>query len=93
LQDGTAVATELATSSVSSPGMEHYLKMDADTAKIMAEDLPVLIDDLAYCNLHQRGYLTVSFTEKQAVATWRYVDTIKSTSSSTVNSHEFVIEG
>ena len=67
--------------------------MDADTAKIMAEDLPVLIDDLAYCNLHQRGYLTVSFTEKQAVATWRYVDTIKSTSSSTVNSHEFVIEG
>ena len=93
LQDGTAVATELATSSVSSPGMEHYLKMDADTASTMAEDLPVLIDDLAYCNLHQRGYLTVSFTEKQAVATWRYVDTIKSTSSSTVNSHEFVIEG
>jgi len=93
LQDGTAVATELATSSVSSPGMEHYLKMDAATAKVMAEDLSVLIDDLEYCNLHQRGYLTVSFTEKQAVATWRYVDTVKSTSASTVTSHEFVVNG
>lgn len=92
LQDGTVVATELGTASVSSPGMEHYLKMDEATAKVMAEDLPVLIDDLQYCNLHQRGYLTVSFTEKQALATWRFVDSIQSPSVGSINTHEFVIE-
>ncbi|MEG3766653.1 alkaline phosphatase D family protein [Alteromonas sp. 14N.309.X.WAT.G.H12] len=92
LQDGTPVATELGTASVSSPGMEHYLKMDEATAKVLAEDLPVLIDDLQYCNLHQRGYLTVSFTPEQAVATWRFVDSIQSPSVGPINTHEFVIE-
>lgn len=77
LNDGTAVATELGTSSVSSPGMENYLKFDDDTAKTLASDLPVLITDLNYCNLHQRGFITVNFTHDHAVATWHFVDTVR----------------
>ena len=76
LEDGTFVATEIATPGVTSPGMEHYLSMDDAAAKTLAEDLPLLIKDLAYCNLHQRGFLSLEVTASQAVATWHFVDAI-----------------
>lgn len=76
LEDGTFVATEIATPGVTSPGMEHYLSMDDAAAKTLAEDLPLLIKDLAYCNLHQRGFLSLEVTDSQAVATWNFVDAI-----------------
>ena len=37
-----------------------------------------LIDELAYTNLNQRGYLTVTFDQAQMQANWIFVDTIKS---------------
>ncbi len=36
-----------------------------------------LIDELDYCNLNQRGYLTVTFDHDQVVADWKFVDTVK----------------
>ena len=36
-----------------------------------------LIDELAYTNLNQRGYLTVTFDQAQMQANWIFVDTIK----------------
>lgn len=76
-QNGERVAVELGVSSVTSPGMETYLSMDDETAANVARDVPVLVNDLEYCNMHQRGYLTVDFTHQEATATWVYVDTIK----------------
>lgn len=76
LADGTKVAHEIATPGVTSPGMEHYLSMDGEKAEAMAKDLPTLIADLEYCNLHQRGFLTLEVSEEEAQATWHFVDEI-----------------
>lgn len=87
-QEGKTAAVELGVSSVSSPGMETYLKMDEATAEQVAKDLPDLITDLQYCNMHQRGYLTVDFTPQKAVATWLFVDTIMTSESDIAATHQ-----
>lgn len=76
LEDGKLVGYEFATSSVSSPGMEKYLSLTPQQAKTMAKNLEILIDDLTYSNLHQRGLLTLNVTHKKIDATWHYVDNI-----------------
>ena len=91
LENGTVVATELATPGVTSPGMEHYLSMDDEAATTLANDLPLLIGDLAYCNLHQRGFLTLEITEENATATWHFVDAILTKDGKISNTHTFEI--
>ncbi|OUS71740.1 alkaline phosphatase [Pseudoalteromonas sp. A601] len=74
---------EFATSSVSSPGLEEYLALNTQgqeaTAK-MEQVIPLLVNDLMYNNLVDRGYLTVTFTPEQAEAKWNYVSSIKTAS-------------
>lgn len=76
LANGETAGYEFATPGVSSPGMEKYLQLSPQQAKNMADDLSVLVDDLQYCNLHQKGLLTLNITNKEIDATWHYVDTI-----------------
>ncbi|WP_334030956.1 alkaline phosphatase D family protein [Alteromonas sp. P256] len=92
LADGTNVAVELATPGVSSPGMESYLSMDNEAAKAMAKDLPMLIDDLQYCNLHQRGFLTLNVTSEEANATWHFVDAILTESGKVSQTHSITLK-
>lgn len=73
---GETLAMEYATPSVSSPGMEDYVGMDHSQARRLAEALPLLIDDLSYCNLHERGYMTMSFTLSMVTTQWHYVSNI-----------------
>lgn len=73
---GKLCGHEFATSSVSSPGLETYLGLDERTAPQVARGLELLIDDLKYCNVHQRGYMKTRFTATTATTTWHYVDTI-----------------
>ena len=73
---GETVAMEYATPSVSSPGMEGYLGLNTAQAKRLADALPLLIDDLSYCNLHERGYMTMSFTLSMVTTQWHYVSNI-----------------
>ncbi|BED90547.1 alkaline phosphatase [Pseudoalteromonas sp. MM1] len=71
---------EFATASVSSPGLEEYLALntqDAQTVAQIEQVIALLIDDLAYNNLVERGYLTVTFTPEKASAKWNYISTIK----------------
>lgn len=77
---GNFIGTELACSSVSSPGLEGYLGITSDPAKAMelAEAFSILIDDLEYANLYKRGYLHVKFTSDSSVAEWRFVDNVVS---------------
>ena len=72
------VGIEFATPGVSSPGMEKYLSLSEDNAKSLADALTLLIEDLQFCNLHQRGYLNVQITAEAAEATWYFVDTVLS---------------
>jgi len=75
-QQGNKVGIELATPSVSSPGIETYLKLNTTQVEQLASVLPTLIDELEYCNLHQRGYLLVAFSKEQIDAQWFFVDDI-----------------
>ena len=76
-RSGTEVGIELGTPSVSSPGMETYFQMDAPTAERLAEALPLLVDELNYCNLHQRGYLLLTATPDELRADWTFVDSVQ----------------
>ena len=76
-KDGVLVGVELATSSVSSPGLEKYLSIPMQQLQAFEFAFTSLIDELNYCNLNQRGYLKVRFTAEQVQADWIFVDTIK----------------
>ncbi|WP_228464019.1 MULTISPECIES: alkaline phosphatase [Chryseobacterium] len=77
---GKVIGTELACSSVSSPGLEGYLGITSDPSQAiaLAQAFSSLIDDLEYANLYKRGYLHVKFTAGDAVAEWRFVDNVTS---------------
>ena len=85
------MGVELATPGVTSPGMEHYLSMGDEKAKTLADDLPLLIEDLQYCNLHQRGFMTLTVSQDSAKATWHYVDVILTKAGKVVNTHSYEI--
>lgn len=76
-QSGDKVGVELATSSVSSPGMEKYLNIPLAQLQQFEIAFTTLIDELNYTNLNQRGYLKVSFTEQRMLSEWIFVNTIK----------------
>ena len=90
---GNNVGVEFATPGVTSPGMEHYLSLNTKQAKQMADALSLLINDLNYCNLSQRGYMLLTLTHDQIVADWRYVDNIDSPNYNIVNEHQSVYKG
>ena len=75
-RNGAVRGVELATSSVTSPGMETYFQMDGNTAERLARGLSLLIDDLQYCNLHQRGFLTLTATAGELLAEWTFIDSV-----------------
>jgi alkaline phosphatase D len=76
-KDQDVVGVELATSSVSSPGLEKYLSIPLAQLQQFEYAFQTLINDLAYCNLNQRGYLLVSFTEQNMQSDWIFVNSIK----------------
>lgn len=72
--NGDKVGVEFATTSVTSPGIEDYLGISTiDEAKQLESIITLLIDDLKYCNLNDRGFMEVTFTPIEAVCNWRYV--------------------
>ncbi|WP_215898883.1 alkaline phosphatase D family protein, partial [Acinetobacter baumannii] len=78
-QKGKYVGVELATSSVSSPGLEKYLSIPLAQLQQFEFAFTTLIDELVYCNLNQRGYLLVTLDQAQVHSEWRFVDSIKNT--------------
>ncbi len=71
------VGVELATSSVSSPGIEKYLNLSQSQLRQFEFAFTTLIDELDYCNLNQRGFLLVKFDPQQVQANWIFVNTVK----------------
>jgi alkaline phosphatase D len=78
LQDGEGrrVGVELGVHGVSSPGMESYLQLDEVHAQQLAGALTILIDELRYCQLSQRGYLEVLFRRDEVTARWHFFDSV-----------------
>ncbi|WP_454046803.1 alkaline phosphatase D family protein [Chryseobacterium sp. Marseille-Q8038] len=90
---GKFIGTELACSSVSSPGLEGYLGISSDPTKAieLAQAFSLLIDDLEYANLYKRGYLHVKFTAGSSVAEWRFVDNVISDTYNTTTEKTYTI--
>ena len=82
LADGTPVGVEFAGTSVSSPGLEYYLNLDASSIAATEAAITGLVPDLQYCNLLDRGYLLVHFTPEAARAEWRHTSSVKQASYS-----------
>ena len=93
-KDGAYVGVELATSSVSSPGMEQYLNIPAAQLQQFEFAFTTLIDELVYCNLNQRGYLLVTFDETEVQSQWIFLDTIKASEYKvdTTRQYELVLD-
>ena len=68
------VGVEFACSSVTSPGLEKYVSTTEEDEAGTVQAIP----SLKYCNLVNRGYMTVSFTPLEVKAEWSFVDTVKS---------------
>lgn len=70
------VGVELATASVSSPGLEFYLGV-GDAAELLESKVMDIVDDLKFVNLTSRGYLDITFTPSTVTSNWRFVTTVK----------------
>jgi len=71
---GDKAGVEFATTSVTSPGMEEYLNISStDEAKQLEDVITLLIDDLKYTNLKDRGFMEVIYTPNEAISNWHYV--------------------
>ena len=78
LADGTPVGVELATSSVTSPGLEQYINLpDRASAVATEQALVQLISGLQYANLYDRGFMMLTVSPETVNCQWLYVDTIK----------------
>ena len=88
---GERVATELATASVSSPGIEEYLQLSDTQATQLSRLLPQLIDELAWCELSRRGYLLVEFDQQQCSAQWHQITSVHSPTAEWLAPHQLVI--
>jgi len=81
------VGVEFATASVTSPGMEGYLGIGSlEQAMQLEGAIELLVDDLKYCNLQDRGFVELLFTKEQVVASWRYVSNYDDTTYTTNSS-------
>lgn len=79
-QSGDNIGVEFATTSVSSPGMEQYVGLTTMQASMQFEGaISLLIDDLKYTNLNQRGFMTVEFTNDEVTTNWVYISSNDST--------------
>lgn len=75
---GRQIGVEFATASVTSPGLEGYLGLPAEMIPQAEQGIGLLVDDLEYLNISQRGYMLVTFTSEEARADWHFLDTVKS---------------
>jgi alkaline phosphatase D len=91
-RQGTEVGVELATASVTSPGLEKYLQVEGEQALELAQAMTLLIDELQYCNTHQRGFMLLEATPRSLEVQWRFVDSISSRNYQLAGSHRLSLE-
>lgn len=82
--DDEKVGVEFACSSVTSPGLEKYVSTTEEDEAETVQAIP----GLQYCNLVERGYLTLTFTQADVNAEWNFVDTVKSSRYKVLSSRQ-----
>lgn len=90
-REGIISGLEVGTPSVTSPGMETYLKLDSESGDKMAQVFSTMIDDLQFCELTQRGYTTLHLTREKVIAEWLFLDTIRSETYEVISRSRFEV--
>ena len=75
---GDVCGYEFATPSVSSPGLEYYLQLPESQVSEFAKVLELLVDDLEFANIHQRGFMTLTFTPDIVDSQWHFISDVHS---------------
>ena len=75
---GDICGYEFATPSVSSPGLEYYLQLPQAQVTEFADVLKLLVDDLEFANIHQRGFMTLTFTPDKIDSQWHFISDVQS---------------
>ncbi len=88
-KDKNAIAVELGTPSVSSPGLESYIP--ANPARV-AEELMRASSELHYVNSKNRGWLELTVTESVLKADWRFVTTVLSKSYEVIEGPTYTVK-
>ncbi|TCI93539.1 alkaline phosphatase D family protein [Tenacibaculum sp. M341] len=86
---GEKVGIEVATSSVSSPGFESFVGVEG--AAQLGTALKLLIDDLKFSNLSDRGYMKLTVNAGAVKTDWNYVDTITEKTFTTTTKNTLTI--
>lgn len=87
------VGLELATASITSPGLEKYLGLGASGSTQIAQfeqALNLLIDDLEYSNLSKRGYLKATFSASDVKAEWFFATSVFEAGALVINEKTIV---
>jgi len=72
------VGVMFATTSITSPGAERFLKLEDNAQTFGIEALLVqLVKDLKYCNIVNRGFMLQTYTKKKVTNEWVYVNNIE----------------
>jgi alkaline phosphatase D len=71
--NGNKVGTELATASVSSPGLEAFLGIGPTVKDTFKNGFELLVDDLQFVDVSQRGYLMVDYAATEVKANWHFI--------------------
>ncbi len=74
--NGEYVGVEFAGSSVSSPGLEHYLNIEPSAFPAVEAGIVSMVEGLKYLNTGDRGLLILDITPEQVTAHWHYVSSI-----------------
>jgi hypothetical protein len=59
------------------PGIEESLQLPAEFVPDAEQAIQLVVDDLQYLNVNQRGYLVAAFIRDEARVHWRFVTTAK----------------
>ncbi|MDT8346218.1 MAG: alkaline phosphatase D family protein [Flavobacteriaceae bacterium] len=89
--NGNLVAKEIATSSVSSPGIGEVLGGDPNVISNFEDALTFLVDEMNYTNLANRGYVLVSINSSSVSSEYKMVDTVFSPSFSDFTDHSVTV--
>jgi alkaline phosphatase D len=88
---GNAVGVEFATHSISSPGaLESLVGLPPEDVGPVTDAIRTLIDEVDYCNLHQRGYLVVTADRSAVTGEWVFLDTVHARQYRVAGSHREV---
>jgi alkaline phosphatase D len=73
---GRNCGIEFAAPAVSSPGMEHYLPLPINWLRELQKLFPLLIKDLKWANISDRGFMSITFKDDEIINQWIFIDSI-----------------